>query len=66
MTIPLEDNLHYISRGRHPFREEKAAVNATEYTRMMLLEGFGKEGLWLPVQAARRTSYEIAQSTQDI
>ncbi len=60
MTIPWEDNLHYISGGRQPLREEKAAVNAMEYTRLMLLEGFGKEGLWLPVQAAQRTSHEIA------
>lgn len=49
MTIPLEDNLNYISGGRQPLREEKAAVNAAEYTRLMLLEGSGEEGLWLPV-----------------
>lgn len=62
MTIPWEDNLHYISGGRQPLKEEEAAVNAAEYTRLMLLEGLGEEGLWLPVQAARRTSHRIAQS----
>lgn len=45
MTIPWEDNLHYIRGGRQPLGEEKAAVNATEYTRLILLEGFKKEGL---------------------
>lgn len=60
MTIPWEDNLHYISGGTQPLWEEKAAVNAAEYTRLMLLEGFGEEGLWLPVQAGQRTSHEIA------
>lgn len=59
MTIPWEDNLHYISRGRQPLREEKAAVNAYDCTRLMLLEGFGEEGLWLPMQAAQCTSHEI-------
>lgn len=59
MTIPWEDNLHYISGGRQPLGEEKAAVNAAEYTRLILLEGFKKEGLRLPVQAAQHTSHEI-------
>lgn len=58
MTIPSVDNLHYISGGRQAFGEEKAAVNAAEYTMLMLLEGFGEEGLWLPVQAAQRTSHQ--------
>lgn len=58
MTIPSEDNLHYISGGRQALGEEKAAVNAAEYTMLMLLEGFWEEGLWLPVQAAQQTSHQ--------
>lgn len=54
MTIPLEDNLHYISGGRQARSEEKAAVNTAESTMLMLLEGFGEEGLWLSVQAGQR------------
>lgn len=60
MTIPCEDNLHYISGRRQPLGEEKAAVNATEYTRLILLAGFKEEGLWLPVLAIQHTSHEIA------
>lgn len=58
MTIPSEDNLHYVSGGRQALGEEKLAVSAAEYTMLMLLEGFGEEGLWLPVQAAQRTSHQ--------
>lgn len=44
MTIPSEDNLHYISGWRQPLKEEKATVNATEYTKLKLLEGLERKG----------------------
>lgn len=60
MTIPSEGNRHYIG-------EEKAAVNAAKFTRLVLLEAFEEEGLWLPVLAAQCTSHEIAHGrSQDL